>query len=80
MERYGPALDWVADQLGDRGVMDLERLATALWVTRELGREMPVADRATRLHGVKPHVPIPDAADAVREVDEMLAAAETVAV
>jgi hypothetical protein len=80
MERYGPALDWVADRLGDRGVMDLERLATALWVTRELGREMPVANRAARVHDVKPHVTMPDAADAIREVDEMLAAAETVAV
>jgi hypothetical protein len=37
MTRYGPALEWVADRLGDRGVVELERLATALWVTRELG-------------------------------------------
>src|SRR4051812_8068286 len=80
MERYGPALDWVADRLGDRGVMDLERLATALWVTRELGTDVPIADRAARLHIVKPHVSIPDAADAVREVDKMLAAAEAVSV
>lgn len=78
MERYGPALDWVADRLGDRGVMDLERLATALWVTRELGTEVSIADRAARLHDVKPHVSIPDAADAVREIDDMLSAAETV--
>lgn len=79
MECYRPALDWVADRLGDRGVMDPERLATALWVTRELGADVPVAERAARLHDVKPHVSIADAADAVREVDEMLAAAEMVA-
>jgi hypothetical protein len=80
MERYEAALDWVADRLGDRGVMDLERLATASWVTRELGSKVPVADRAARLHNVKPHVSISDAADAVREVDEMLAAAALVPV
>jgi len=33
MQRYGPAPDWVATQIKDRGVMVLERLATAVWVT-----------------------------------------------
>jgi hypothetical protein len=49
MERYGPEVDWVADRLGDRGVMDLKRLATALWVTRELGASASVQERAGRL-------------------------------
>ena len=75
MERYGSALDWVADRLGDRGVMELERLATALWVTRELGNEATVETRAGRLHQVKPHVSLDDAAEAVSEIDEMLIAA-----
>ncbi len=78
MERYGDVLDWVAERLGDRGVMELERLATALWVTRELGDEASVDDRGARLHQVKPHVSIADAADAVSEIDEMLAEASTV--
>ncbi len=78
MERYRPALDWVADRLGDRGVMELERLATALWVTRELGETASVDERAGRLHQVKPHVSISDAADAIREIDEMLAEASAV--
>lgn len=72
MERYGAALDWVADRLGDRGVMELERLATALWVTRELGEDATVETRAGRLHQVKPHVPLADAVEAVSEIDEML--------
>lgn len=79
MERYGPALDWVAAQLGDRGVMELERLATALWVTREIGENAPVAERAARLHAVKSHVAMADAVDAVREVDDMLVEARAVA-
>ncbi len=72
MERYGAALDWVADRLGDRGVMELEQLATALWVTRELGKDATVETRAGRLHQVKPHVPLAVAAEAVSEIDEML--------
>lgn len=79
MDRYGDALDSVAERLGDRGVMELERLATALWVTRELGEQAPVEERAGRLHQVKPHVSIAEAADAVREIDEMLANASTIA-
>jgi hypothetical protein len=75
MDRYGESLDWVADQLGDRGVVELERLATALWVTRELGEGTDVDARAARLHEVKPHVTVPVAADAVREIDGMLIAA-----
>jgi len=73
MERYGAALDWVADRLGDRGVSELERLATALWVTRELPEDSTVADRAAALTSVKPHVSSQDAAEAVGEIDEMLA-------
>lgn len=75
MERYGEALDWVADRLGDRGVMELERLATALWVTRDMPDGATVADRGAALTTVKPHVSSTDASEAVREIDEMLAVA-----
>ncbi len=78
MDRHGDALDWVAERLGDRGVMELERLATALWVTRELGEEASVDERAGRLHQVKPHVSISDSEDAVREIDELLTEASAV--
>jgi hypothetical protein len=78
MDRYGDSLDWVADHLGDRGVVELERLATALWVTRELGSTASVEARAARLHQVKPHVALADGADALREIDDMLTAASAV--
>jgi hypothetical protein len=73
MDRYSHALDWVAERLGDRGVVELERLATALWVTRE-SSDAAVDERAKQLHQVKPHVPVADASAAVREIDEMLTA------
>ncbi|HWF24756.1 MAG TPA: hypothetical protein VG275_04885 [Solirubrobacteraceae bacterium] len=75
MDRYSDVLDWVAERVGERGVTELERLATALWVTRELGERASVEERTGRLHQVKPHVSLADASDAVREIDEMLAEA-----
>lgn len=80
MGRHAEALDWAAARLGDRGVTDLERLATALWVTRDLPKGRSVQDRAAALHVVKPHVSMASATDAVRELDEMLVEAESVAV
>lgn len=75
MERYGKALDWVADWLGDRGVVELERLATALWVTTNMPDGATITDRAAELTTVKPHVSSSDAVDAVREIDQMIAGA-----
>jgi hypothetical protein len=67
LERYEPHLDFVTANVGGLGVTSLERLATALWVRREL----PGADEETqaeRLHEVKPHVDTERALDAVRQV------------
>jgi uncharacterized protein YwgA len=73
MARYGGDLDWVADWLGDRGVADLERLATAMWMTRHnAGTSAP--ERAELLIGVKPHIELVDAREAVQEIDRLLAA------
>ncbi len=75
MERYGPRLEWVAEQVGPKNVLDLERLATALGITRQ----HPQADdetRATELTQLKPHVHRDAALAAVREIDDLLAQAE----
>lgn len=74
LERYAPALNFAARQLGHLGVADLERLATALWVRQEL----PDADRdeqAARLNEIKPHLSLTDAADALKQVENMEAQA-----
>jgi hypothetical protein len=72
MERYAPSLDWIADRLGERGVMELERLATALWVTKQRP-DLEVEQRARSLTEVKPHVPHEQAEQAVKEIDGLLA-------
>jgi hypothetical protein len=71
-ERYGASLEWVANTLGGRGVMELERLATAMWMTRkEPGSS--VRERAEALVGVKPHISLDDAITSVEEIDGFLA-------
>ncbi len=68
--RYDNHLDFVAEKLGRLGVAPLERLATALWVWRE----MPGADEATRaqrINELKPHVSVDQARDALRRVSEL---------
>lgn len=68
--QYGDQIDFVAEVLGDSGVSDLERLATALYVTLELG-DVPATQRASRLHELKPHVSVPEAVTAVEKLDEI---------
>lgn len=79
MQLYGARLDWIAEHLGDRGVHDLERLATAHWVTRQMDPKAGVQERAEALNEVKPHVSLAAAADAVEEIDRLIADSQAAA-
>ena len=70
MERYGESLDWIADVIGSRGVVDLERLATAMWVTRQQS-DGSVRSRAQALIDLKPHIALDDAIESVEEIDSL---------
>lgn len=72
MDRYGPAIDWIAETLRDRGVAALERLATALWVTNHEKSDATVEERASVLQDIKRHVDTDAAVAAVKEIDELL--------
>lgn len=75
MARYGNQIDWIAEQLRGKGVAALERLATALWVTRHAAKGASVESRAAELEGIKRHVAHEDAIAAIEKVDAMLAVA-----
>lgn len=68
---YANCVDWVAGSLGGKGAAELERLATALFVTLEQQRQRSFEDRAQRIHKLKPHVSMVEAIDAVQKVDEL---------
>jgi len=60
------AIMTVAGWFGKKGVSDLERLATALW----LRKQTPQADAQTlanKMHEIKPHIPFEDALKAIRD-------------
>lgn len=67
-----PVIQFVADSLGDSKVTMLERLATALYVTREGVAVGDVDSRARRLNDLKPHMPFDEAREAVEQVDRMM--------
>jgi hypothetical protein len=77
--KYRRQLEFIARAFGRKGVTELERLATALYVTRELGETAHAAKRANRLHELKPHVTPADALAAVQEFDQIAAKAKSLA-
>lgn len=69
--QYEKQISFIADKLGDKGVVDLERLATAYFVTLE-NAESDADARAKAIVALKPHIK-PDAAKkAVLDVDAMV--------
>jgi hypothetical protein len=71
MQLHGPKLDWIGQHVGPKIELELERLATALWIARQ----NPQADdewRAAELVKVRPHLHRDVALAAVHEIDELL--------
>ena len=63
-------IDFVAERLASKKVVDLEKIATALFVT--LDRSVALERRAEELTFRKPHVSLPEAEQAVKDVDEII--------
>jgi uncharacterized protein YwgA len=71
---YEKQLQFVAEVVDGRTVADLERLATALYVTkrREAEHDNSVKERALCLNRLKPHVTFEAATKAVEEIDRLI--------
>ena len=67
---------FVAEEFGDKGVVALERLTTALLATEDLGESASPHDRAGLLRKWKPHLNEDEALQAVRNADKLLARAK----
>jgi len=70
IRRHSKKLDSITEWVGDKGVADLERLSTALYVTLDKEGNTDI-ERAHLINKLKPHVPIPEAIDAVQEIDRV---------
>ena len=71
LRRHRQAIAFVADHLANKNVGELERLATALWVTREY-RSETAKSRAQLIHEMKPHIPPVDAREAIARVEQLV--------
>ncbi|MGC8642972.1 MAG: hypothetical protein ACP5XB_24200 [Isosphaeraceae bacterium] len=78
--KYSEQLEFIARALGQKGVSELERVSTALFVSREPGSDQSVEGRARRVVALKPHVSLSQAIDAVRELDRIVQMAGAVTV
>jgi uncharacterized protein YwgA len=68
VEQYVAETRFVSQKLGAKTVAELERTATALYISL---REPRVADIADRLTTLKPHITLPEARTAVSEVEQI---------
>jgi uncharacterized protein YwgA len=76
LAKHAREINFLARVFGTKGVAELEKLATALYVTRENGSSRSLEGRARRLVELKPHVSFEQALDAVRELDRIVGEAE----
>ena len=70
VSEYEGAIQFVASSLGGKGVVELERLTTALYA-KEILEDATIDEMAERVTNLKPHIPRADAFDAVRELDRI---------
>ena len=61
----------VADVFSDRGVADLEKLATAFYVIKKFGKVEGI-DLPKKMSELKPHISIKEARDAIKEIDQFI--------
>jgi hypothetical protein len=71
--KYSKQLTLISERLGRKGVKDLEKIATAIFVTKELGADATLQDRAKLITEYKKHLSMTEAEQAINEADSLLA-------
>ncbi len=72
LKKYDPQVRFVAEKFKNKGVAELERLSTALFITQEIDPDGSIDSRAQLITELKPHVNKDDARDAVKAIDEII--------
>ncbi|MBF0463537.1 MAG: hypothetical protein HQK88_04155 [Nitrospirae bacterium] len=72
LKEYEKQLEFVGKKLGDKGVTELEQLATALYISKRKSPNNSVDERAKELVRIKPHILPDNARDAIEKVDQMI--------
>jgi len=78
LARHAEKIDFVGRWLGGKKVAELERLATAWFVTKE-NPNLSLKNRSEKIVEIKPHISPEEAEEALREVDAKSREAEQIA-
>lgn len=71
LERYKKKLNFIAKTFGSKSVATLERLTTALYVTRKTDSK-DIEERAKQINELKPHISLDRARIAIKKIDEII--------
>ena len=73
LERCREGIELVVGETGKSKVVDLEKLATAVYVRmKEGGNSLSAVEAGRRITALKSHIPHPEAVAAVAEVDKLM--------
>jgi len=74
---YDRQIEFVVEEIGNKGVVYLEKLSTALYVTKER-QDDNVESRGTYMHTLKPHITVLEAHKFLKIVDDLLIASNNI--
>ncbi len=78
-KKYQKKIDFVAEKLGDKGVFDLEKVSTAIYVIKEKEEELSTdIERSRFIHKKKKHISISDAKRALEEAHQIIENASSI--
>lgn len=69
--RYAQQIEFIANELSDKGVSELEKLATSFFIAEREGIK-DAEERSQRLVELKPHISFSDAISAGEQVDRLI--------
>jgi len=74
LSQFADRIEFAAKSVGRKGVMELERLTTALYVREKeskKGVQLSIEDTAQKMMELKPHISRPEAIGAVNEINRL---------
>ena len=69
IKKFEPLVKFISENFASNGVPALEKLSTALYITRKEDTDGSVEDRSMIIHKLNPHVTVEEAHEAIKSID-----------
>jgi len=69
IKKFEPIVKFISENFSSYGVPTLEKISTALYVTRKEDTDGSVGDRSMAIHKLNPHVTVEEARKTVKSID-----------